>query len=128
MLSEMPIGFGHPILNPFGVVIKISRPTLTYLSRFRYLRRDRQSGLLQIRPERVKLFLELERNGLEPQHYVAIGRDFLGPMVVRCRCRDCEGIASDIDHTRPPGPNILEQDATAAIVKEIKKRRKKHRG
>jgi hypothetical protein len=118
---------GHPILNPFGHVIKVNVTTLEYLKRYRYLRRHKQTGLKQIRPERARLFLELEPYGLDPRHYKLIGSDFSGPNVCRCFCKKCEGIAAELDHTPRPGPNPIVDAETDAIVKDIKRRRKKKR-
>jgi len=55
-----------------------------------------------------------------------LGQDLSGPAWCRCDCRDCQRKASDMDHTRLPGPDGLEQDEASRIVREVKARRVKH--
>jgi hypothetical protein len=54
---------GHEMLNHLGKVIRVTRKTIRSLDKRNYLRRDRRSGLLQLRPEFYPLFRELERGG-----------------------------------------------------------------
>jgi hypothetical protein len=52
---------GHETLNHLGNVIRVTKSAMRALSMRNYLRRDRRSGLLQLRPEFHPLFKELER-------------------------------------------------------------------
>ena len=51
---------GHEMLNHQGRVIRVTRRTIRALDMRNYLRRDRRSGLLQLRPESYPVFRELE--------------------------------------------------------------------
>jgi hypothetical protein len=61
---------GHEMLNHLGRVICVTRRTIRALEMRNYLRRDRRSGLLQLRPEFYPLFRELERGAVIGQLYL----------------------------------------------------------
>ena len=91
---------GHEMLNHLGKAIRVTHRTIRALDMRNYLRRDRQSGLLQLRPEFYPLFKELERGDRHGGILRELGADCSGPNVPICRCRQCSGKVADLDHTR----------------------------
>jgi hypothetical protein len=91
---------GHEMLNHLGNVIRVTRRTIRTLDMRNYLRRDRHSGLLQLRPETYPIFKELERNDRNGAILRELGDDCSGPNVPICHCRQCSGKVADLDHTR----------------------------
>jgi hypothetical protein len=92
-LYEIPDGLGHPIINPFGIVILVSQYTLRILDMFGYLHRDKESGLKRIDKVRYLVFLECERG---TDYFAELGEDFSGANVVICNCQKCkEKISQD---------------------------------
>jgi hypothetical protein len=86
MKRDAHAGFGHPVINPFGSVILISKHTLEALEDRGYLHRDKVSGLMGFDPSQKDIFLQAERF---TDHHKEIGEDFSGPNCVLCYCGNC---------------------------------------
>jgi hypothetical protein len=69
---------GHEMLNHLGNVICVTRSTMRALSMRNYLRRDRKTGLLQLRPEFYPIFKELERSNRHGGLFRELGTDCSG--------------------------------------------------
>jgi hypothetical protein len=115
---------GHEMLNHLGERICVTAHTLRSLDSRHYLRRDQETGLLQINPDLYPAFLEIEGGDHRAKFFREIGADCKGPNVAKCKCRECQAKMADGDHTRLPGRNRLEQDEASKIVREIKARRR----
>lgn len=115
---------GHEMLNHLGEKIYVTARTMRTMDMRHYLRRDRASGLLQIKPELYPAYLELESG---PQYHNRIfrelGADCSGAAVVICKCKQCQWRRAEMDQTRLPGPDFLEQDEASRIVREVVDRR-----
>ena len=113
---------GHEMLNHLGQVIRVTRRTIRALDTRNYLRRDRRSGLLQLRPDLYPVFKELERTDRKGGMLRELGADCSGPNVPICRCRECSAKMADLDHTRLS--DHYRRLKTDEIIKAIKARRK----
>ena len=121
----------HPILNHHREEIGVTHDILKKLDMYHYLRRDRATGLKQLKPEYRALFAELE-GGMRPSELMKmLGADWRCPNVpVVCRCQDCQRRAAATDNTPLPGQSQgsikLDESrrATDLLVQEIKKKRK----
>jgi len=116
-------GMGHGLLNHLGKTIRVTQRTLRDLDMRNYLRRDRATGLKQIRPDRYPMFLALECGDHRARFASELGEDCSGPNVVRCHCRDCQRYEGSVDNTPLPGRNLLVEDQAALVVREVKARR-----
>ncbi len=115
---------GHEMLNHLGKVIRVTRRTIRALDMRNYLRRDRRSGLLQLRPEYYPLFGELERSHRPNGIFRELGQDCSGPNVPICRCRQCSGKVADLDHTRLSDEyRRVKADEVIKAVKAKRRRR-----
>ena len=125
-MSEARSDTGHEILNPFGVRIRVSKIVLRTLNMRGYLQRDQEfdTGLKQIRPKSIGFFKYLEHATYHRELSASVGPDFSGPCVVICSYLECQRVPSDIDHTPLPGRNYLKDQETAAIIRELKAKRR----
>jgi hypothetical protein len=115
---------GHEMLNHLGRVIRETRRTLRSLDMRHYLRRDRSSGLLQLRPDLYPVFRELECGDRHAGILRELGEDCSGPNVPVCHCRQCSGKAADLDHTRLSDEyRRLKADEVIAAVRAKRRRR-----
>ncbi len=80
---------GHEMLNHLGQRIRVSARALRSLDRDHYLRRDRATGLLQMKPEYFQLWREMEPSSLE------LGRDMSGPASLECHCTECRELLAE---------------------------------
>jgi hypothetical protein len=112
---------GHEMLNHLGKVIRVTRRTIRTLDMRNYLRRDRRSGLLQLRPEFYPLFKELERGDRQGGILRELGDDCSGPNVPICHCRQCSSQAADLDHTRLS--DEYRRVRTDEVIKAVKSKR-----
>jgi hypothetical protein len=112
---------GHEMLNHLGRVIHVTRRTLRALDMRHYLRRDRRSGLLQMRPELYPMFKELERGDRRGGIMRELGHDFSGPNVPICHCKQCSGKVADLDHTRLS--DEYRRMKTDEVIKAVKSKR-----
>ena len=115
---------GHEILNHLGRVIRVTRRTIRALDMRNYLRRDRRSGLLQLRPESYPVFRELERSDRQGGLFRELGADCSGPNVPICHCRQCSGRVADLDHTRLS--DEYRRMRTDEVIKGVKSKRRGH--
>ena len=98
-MGEAYVG-GHEILNHRGERIRVTRETIKELDKRNYLRRDRPTGLLQIKPWLYRALLILE-NGDRPTKFMReLGPDLSGPNVPKCNCRQCKRISEDLEDSR----------------------------
>lgn len=111
------------MLNHLGRVIRVTRRTLRTLDIRNYLRRDRSSGLFQLRPEFYPLFKELERGDCRGGILRELGDDCSGPNVPICHCRQCSGKAADLDHTRLS--DEYRRMRTDEVIKAVKSKRRR---
>ena len=112
---------GHEMLNHLGRVIRVTRRTIRALDMRNYLRRDRRSGLLQLRPESYPVFRELERSDRHGGLFRELGADCSGPNVPMCRCRQCSGKVAELDHTRLS--DEYRRVKTDEVIKAVKAKR-----
>jgi hypothetical protein len=115
---------GHEMLNHLGNVIRVTKSAMRALSMRNYLRRDRRSGLLQLRPEFHPLFKELERGDRHGGILKELGDDCSGPNVPICHCRQCSSQVSDLDHTRLS--DECRRIKTDEVIKAVKSKRRRH--
>jgi hypothetical protein len=87
MSSEFEVdGMGHPIINPFGQVIVISKNALIALDRRGYLHRDHATGLKGMDPTQYNVYREAE-GGSELLKEIGLG--CTGPNTCICFCEEC---------------------------------------
>ena len=53
-----------------------------------------------------------------------VGQDLSGPSWVVCTCKDCRRREAESDHTSLPGKNLLDDERTSALVREVVRKRK----
>jgi hypothetical protein len=82
------------------------------------LRRDRETGLKQIKPDLIGFFHRLEKTTFHRELWAAIGPDFSGPSVVICPCQQCQGAAADLEDTR------LSVERSGQVVREVTAKRR----
>lgn len=90
--DEPKLEWGHPILTPEGVEIRLPDVAFTKLAMLGLLRRDHASGLKRIRPMIYELMagdygclMGILKSILG---FDALG-DLTGPKTLECRCRTC---------------------------------------
>jgi hypothetical protein len=112
--------WGHPLrVWDTGQVIRVPQYVFPLL---------RQRGLLIknkpiLSPRILQDFDDSNLQAITHELKMVLGSDLSGPMQVKCRCRECQERNSDVDHTRLPGLDRLEQDEASRIVREVKARR-----
>ncbi len=104
---------GHPVLNPDGREIRIPAWAMQELRQAGLLKKNRERGLWQIKPE-IHLFLSestlffanvaprRSAPSHAPRHYLEgrgsssgsrlinlLGKDLSGPAIVSCNCEEC---------------------------------------
>lgn len=115
----------HEILNHRGEIIRVTRKALRGLDMRNYLKRNRETGMLQIKPEYYLVYLELECGDRPSFIYKELGRDMRGASTVACKCRDCQREAGQTDNTPIPGSRsgMTHADVTALVRNAIMKRK-----
>ena len=114
---------GHAILNHLDHVIYVTQRSIRIMDMHGYIRRDRPSGLLQIKPELMDVMAEMEYGKPLMRE---LGPDCSGPMVAMCKCRECRRKESDIDQTLTPQmQDIRNQEHSAEVVRKIKANRER---
>ena len=91
---------GHPMMNHVGRTIFVTQSTLRTLDMLHYLKRNSNTGLLQMKPNCYPVYLELEGNGKHNRIFQELGPDVSGPNVAICRCRECQRKLADLDDIR----------------------------
>ena len=111
--------WGHPLVTPEGATIRV--PSFAFANL-------RRLGVLQGNSNRLSSniyeFLQPEFDCLAEGLRRLLGADLSGPSRVACTCRDCQRNAADLDHTSLPGRDLLKDDETDRIVRDVKKRRR----
>jgi hypothetical protein len=91
---DVRLEWGHPILTPEGVEIRLPDFAFTKLSMLGLLRRDHASGLKQIRSLIYEMMSSGDYTCLMGVLKRVIGEDALGdmtgPATVDCRCPKCK--------------------------------------
>lgn len=87
-LCQIPPGGGHPIINPFGQVVRVSQRTLKALDMRGYLHRDPDTGLKGMDPKQYLIYADVERG---TDHFYELGEECIGPNTVKCGCDQCKG-------------------------------------
>ena len=109
----------HPLVTPDGRTIRVPAFAIAKLRRLGALlgKSNRLSPRIHklLRPE-----FECLCGGLRHM----LGEDLSEPSWVLCTCRSCRDKAAESDHTPLPGRNPVDDGGTAALVREIVRRRK----
>jgi len=105
---------GHEILNHLGAHNHVTQHTVKALDMRHYLRRDRPTGLLALKPHLIDVLSEMEYGTPLMRE---LGPDCSGPNVPMCRCAECRRKESDIDHTLTPeaARRQIHEQADAAV-------------
>ncbi len=115
---EKTVGF-HEMLNHLGEKIRVTQRTLRELDKCHYLRRDKESGLLQMKPYFFKLFLEVEGGDRPSFMFKEVGRDFRGLNVVNCKCKECQRAIAQTDNTHLPGSDTMTYDDVDRLIRDM---------
>ena len=133
--------FNGTVLNPDGNKIFLPYWVFKRLKSLRLLERDRASGMRRITGNIFGLMDLWDGPDFRPDRKFSV----INPGMINSPCkdsgyasaflkalgRDCSGLnvsqdkdlESELDHTRLPGPDQLEQDEASRIVREVKARR-----
>ena len=100
------VNWGHPLLSPEGVEIRLPQWAFTWLGGMGLLTKNRESGLRQILPL-VHAFMEPECDGLMGGLRQLLGVNMEGPKWLICECRQCQRREEEADKTPAPrGPEV----------------------
>jgi len=112
---------GHAILNHNSERIHVTQRAIKEMDMRNFLRRDRESGLRQIKPEFVDIMAEMEYGTRLMRE---LGSDFSGPAVPICTCPDCRRLESDLDRTLTPDEQLCRvHEESEAAVRAVRSKR-----
>jgi hypothetical protein len=111
--------WGHALITPDGKTIRV--PAFAF-------RKLRQLGTLMgnsnhLSPKIYQL-IRSEFDCISEGLGLLLGEDLSGPSWVLCTCKDCQQRKAELDRTALPGRNLIDDEQTSALVREIVSKRK----
>jgi len=106
MTAPVELKWGHPVVNPYGVVIRLPHTAFRRLRLLGLLERD-ENGLQRI-SDRIHELMHHDYDSIMGDLRQMLGKDFSGPEWVDCRCRDCRRFRAYFDRTRLPKKMLAE--------------------
>lgn len=117
--SPETLEWGYPLITPEGRTIRVPASAFRKLRQLGALRRNSN----RLSPK-IYQFIQPEFDCISEGLGRLLGEDLSGPSWVVCTCKDCQRKSAESDHTPLPGRNAVDDGSTAALVREIVRKRK----